>query len=64
MAINRKARLTPTNFEKLQEYVELKADFHHVSIQAWKDLEHKWHDLPYLATNYAITVVLDCWLTD
>lgn len=32
MAINRKPWLSPTNFDKLQEYVEFKAEFHHVSI--------------------------------
>jgi len=32
MAINYKSWLSPTIFEKLQEYVEFKADFHHVSM--------------------------------
>lgn len=64
MDINHKPRLTPTNFEKLQEYVEFMAYFHHVSICAWKDLEKKWHDLPYLATDDAITVVINYWLID
>lgn len=32
MAINCKPRLSPTNFDRLQEYVEFNTDFHHVSI--------------------------------
>lgn len=57
-------QLTPTNFEKLQEYVEFKDDFHHVLIRVQKDPEQKWQDLPYLATNVVIVAVLDCWLED
>ena len=64
MAINRKPSFTPTNFEKLQEYVEFKVDFHHVSIRAWKDPEKKWHDLPHLARDDAITAVLNYWPAD
>lgn len=64
MAINRKPQLTPTHFEKLQEYMEFKADFHHVSIRVWKDPEKKWHNLPYLATDDVITTILDCWMVD
>lgn len=44
--------------------MEFKANFHHVSIHARKDSENKWYDLPYLATENAITVVLDRWLVD
>lgn len=64
MAINRKLRLTPTNFEKLQEYMEFKANFHHISIWVRKDFEKKWHGLPYLAIDDAIVAVLDRWPTD
>ena len=59
MAINRKLCLTPKKFEKLQEYVEFKADFHHVSIQGQKDPEQKWHNPPYVATDDEIAVVLE-----
>jgi len=41
--------------------VEFKANFHCVSIQARKDPNQKWYDLPYLAMNNAITVVLESW---
>lgn len=34
MDINCKSQLSPKNFDKLQEYVEFKANFHHVSIRA------------------------------
>jgi len=60
MAINRKPQLSPTIFDKLQEHVNFKANFHHVSIHAQKDLDKKWYDLPYLATKDAITAVLNC----
>jgi len=60
MAINCKPWLSPTNFDRLQEYVEFKADFHHISIWAQNDPEQKWHDLPYLATDDVIGMVLDC----
>ena len=63
MAINHKPRLSLTNFEKFQEYTEFKVDLHHVPIRAWKDPEHNWHDLPYLAIDDAIQVVLDSWMT-
>ena len=45
--------------DSLTEYVEFKADFHHVSMCARKDLEQKWYDLPYLAIDDAIAAVLD-----
>jgi len=41
-------------FEKLAEYVEFKEDFHCIYIKARKDLQQKWSDLPYLATDDAI----------
>lgn len=37
MAINHKPQLSPTMFDKLQKYMEFKAEFHRVSIRAWKD---------------------------
>lgn len=64
MAINRKIWLSPINFDILQEYIEFKANFHHVSIRAQKKPEKKWHDLPYLVIDDAINVVLDCWLEE
>lgn len=64
MAISRKPWLSPTNFDKLQEYVEFKADFHHVSIPTRKDPKQKWHDLPYLATDDTTIAVLDRWPVD
>lgn len=39
MAINHKLRLSPTNFDRLQEYMEFKVDFDHISIWAQKDPE-------------------------
>jgi len=57
-AINRKPRLSPTIFEQLSGHVEFKADFHHVYIWARKDLDQKWYDIPYLATDDAIIEVL------
>lgn len=41
--------------------MELKADFHQVSICAQKGLEQKWHEFPYLAIDDVITLVLNCW---
>jgi len=41
MAINQHPRLSPTLFTQLKTYATLKADFHRVYIQAWKDLEQK-----------------------
>jgi len=64
MAINHKPRLSPTILEQLSRYAEFKADFHCISIQARKDLEHKWYDLPYLVTDDAIAVVLNHWLAE
>lgn len=61
MAINCKPRLSQNVFEQLSGYVEFKVEFHCISIRARKDLEQKWHDLPYLATDDAIAVVLDHW---
>lgn len=58
VAINRKLRLSPTIFEQLSDYVEFKARFHCVPMQARKDPEHKWYDLPYLTTDDAIAMVL------
>jgi len=64
MAINHKPQLSPKNFHKLQEYVEFNADFHHFSIRAQNEPEQKWHDLPYLATDDMVAVVLGHWPTD
>lgn len=64
MAISRKLRFSPMLYANLQGYVEFKADFHRVSIMAWKDHAHKWYDLPYLETDDAIDAVLDQWLVE
>ena len=64
MAINRKPWLSPTMFANLQGYIEFKAGFHHLSIRARKDPAKTWYDLPYLATDDAIDVVLDRWSTE
>jgi len=39
MAINQRPWLSPTVFEQLSKYAELKADFHHIYIRVQKDLE-------------------------
>ena len=44
--------------------MEFKVEFHQVYIWALKDLDQKWYDLPYLATNDAILEVLKRWPTD
>jgi len=44
-AINHKLQLSPTVFEQLVGYVEFKASFHCVSIQAQKDPNQKWYVL-------------------
>ena len=44
--------------------MEFKADFHCVSMRAQKDPDQKWYDLPYLATDEAIMVVLHYWLAE
>lgn len=64
MAINPKPWLLPTSFDQLAEYVEFKVEFHHGSMHAQKDPKKKWYDLPYLATDDTITVVLDRWPTE
>ena len=61
MAINRKPWFFLTVFYQLIEYVEFKADFHYVSMRVRKDLDQKWYDLPYLATDNGIAVVLNHW---
>ena len=61
MAINRKPWLSPTVFDNLQGYAEFKVDFHHVAIRARKDPTQKWYDLPSLAMDDTIDVVLDRW---
>lgn len=64
MAVNHKPQLSPTVYTNLQGYVEFKANFHHVSIRAWKDPAQKWYDLPYLAMDDVIDAVLDQWPTE
>ena len=64
MAINRNLRLSPTIFKRFSKYVEFKADFHYVSMRARKDSKHKWYDLPYLAIDDAIAIVLEHWLVE
>lgn len=59
MAINHKPWLSYTVFINLQCYMEFKADFHHVSIRAYKDPTQTWYDLPYLEIDDAIDAVLD-----
>jgi len=63
-AINWKPRFLPTDFDQLFGYAEFKVEFHQIFIRARKDLEQKWYDLPYLATDDAIAVVLECWPTN
>lgn len=64
MTINQKWWLSPTMFEQLSRYAEFKADFHHVYIQAQKDLEKKWFDLPYLDNDDTISKVIKSWPTE
>lgn len=64
MAINRKPQLLRTNFDRLQEYIEFKVDFYHVSIQAQKDPKQKWHGLHYLAIGDPIDTVLEHWMVE
>ena len=61
MGINRKLRLSPTDYNSLQSFVEFKVDFHHVYIRARKDPSKAWKELPYLATNNVIFAVLESW---
>lgn len=53
------ATIVTSIFDKLQGYIKFKENFQHVSIRVRKDLDQKWHDLPCLATDDAIDVVLD-----
>jgi len=46
----------------LLRYAEFMADFHHVYIQARKDPDHKWFELPYLDMNDTIAEVIKRWL--
>lgn len=62
--INQKPWFSPTVFEQLSGYTKFKVDFHHVYIRARKDLDQKWYDIPYLATDDAIVKVLKHWPTD
>ena len=64
MTINHKPRLSPSVFDKLQEYTEFKENFQHISIRAWKDPEQTGHEFPYLATDDTIGVVLGRWPTE
>jgi len=61
MEINRKPMLSPTIYNSLQRFVEFKADFHHVFIKAWKEPTKMWHELPNLAINDVIFMVLESW---
>lgn len=64
IAINQKPRLSSTVNEQLLEYVEFKADFHHMYIRVRKDPQQKWFDLPYLSTDDAIQEFIKRWLVD
>lgn len=64
MAINQHLRLSPTFFRELSAYMTFKADFHKVYIQAWKDLEQNWHDLPYLVTETDVQEDVLKWLAE
>lgn len=64
MAINHKLQLSPMVYANLQSYAEFKADFHRISIRAWKDPAKKWYSFPYLAIDDAIDVVFDKWPTE
>jgi len=62
MAIIHQLQFSPTVFDKLQSYMEFKADFHHVSIRAWKEPKKNWHEFPYLVTDDAIPTIIERWL--
>lgn len=61
MGINYKPRLSPIIYASLQSFVEFKADFNHVFIKVQKDPMKTWHNLPYLATDDVIFIVLESW---
>ncbi len=64
MGINRKPRLSPTVYNRLQSFVEFKVDFHHIYLRARKDLTKKWSELPFIATDDVIFDVLETWLPE
>jgi len=53
--------MSPTLFKQLETYVDFKADFHNVSICAWKDLEHTWNLLSYLEFEMDVEEVVGYW---
>ena len=61
MAINQRPRLSPTLYMQLLAYSVFKVDFHQVYIQARKDTQQKWHDLPYLVTETDVQKVVRRW---
>jgi len=61
MTINRKPWLSPMVYNNLQIFVGFKADFDHVFIRARKYPMKTWHEIPYLATNDVIFIVLESW---
>lgn len=62
--ISQRPRLFPTLFEQLRAFAEFKADFHNVSIRAWKDTKHIWHKLPYLVSETNVQEIVGSWLAE
>jgi len=64
MVISQKPRLSPTLFTQLMAYGDVKDDFHSVSIRAWKDPQHTWHQLPYLVYETVMQEIVGYWLAE
>lgn len=58
MGSNNKPSLLPTIYNSSQSFAEFKSDFHHVFIRVRKDPMKMWHELPYLAIDDVIFMVL------
>lgn len=59
--ISQRPRLSPTLLEKLEAYVEFKADFHNVTIRTRKDLKKTWYKLSYLVGEVDVQEIVGKW---